>query len=235
MRRLAGIAGPRWEFSLTAVTVLFNAFCLGEPLETPMEHPLRSRGPPPCQGHSRPAKKPIPRPKLGKVGALPGGYGGLLKQGLDGLMGSSRVRLETLTARQGTLANSVRPGSEGEGLARRLSLPHLEHPPGKGPAARSKGPSFPVRRRKPGGQPKRAAPPPERAPPEVELGQRIFPGLKLGAKGEQLSPARHQHTLVPEPADQHIASFLETRGQVREGQGASRLSLTPQETGVSLG
>jgi len=142
-------------------------------------------------------------------------------------MGSSRVRLQTLTARQGTLANPVRPGSEGKGLVPRLSLPHLEHPPGKGPAARGQGPPFRVRRREPGGHPKRAAPPPERAPPEVELGQRILPGLKLGAEGEQLSPAPHPHALVPEPADQHIASFLETGGQFREGQGASRLSLRP--------
>jgi hypothetical protein len=235
MRRLAGIAGPRWESSLTAEPALFNAFRLAETLEMPMEDPLRPRWPPPRQCHPRPAKEAISCPKLGQIGPLPGRYSGLLKQGLDGLMGSSGVRLQTLTARQGTLANPVRPRSEGKGLAPRLRLPHLEHPPGKGPATRGQGPPFRVRRRKLGDQPKRTTPPAERAGPEFEQGQRILPGLQLSTKGEQLSPARHQHTLVPEPADQHIASFLETRGQFRQGQGARRLSLPPRKTGLGLG
>ena len=170
MRRLAGIAGPRWEFSLTAEPALFNAFCLAEPLEVPMKHPLRPRWPPPCQRHPRPAKKAISGPKLGQIRPLPGGHGGLLKQCLNGLMGPRRVRSQAHPARQRTLANPISPWSQGKGLSPRLRLPHLKHSPGKGPAAQGQGPRFRVRRRKLGGQPKRTAPPAERARPELELG-----------------------------------------------------------------
>lgn len=86
MRRLAGIAGRRWEASLTAEPALFNAFCPVEGLEAPMKRPSRpgARGrlphalPLKRQRHPGPTQEAISRPELGQIGALPGRDGGLL-------------------------------------------------------------------------------------------------------------------------------------------------------------
>jgi len=102
------------------------------------------------------------------------------------------------------------PRGQGEGCPPGLHLPHLERPPGEGPAAERQGPGFRIRRGQPGRQPKGTAPAPEAAHPKVQLGQGILPGLQLRAEGEELGAARHPHTPVPKPADQRIAPRLET-------------------------